>query len=119
MAQYNYRCSRCNRLFASTVRADAITCQDCQGQATRKFSFYIAGGLQEHFNTAVGEYVSTRRQMEDALKRKSEEASARLGIDHDFQYLSPAEMADMDAHGVENPENALRNQHDHPEMYLP
>jgi hypothetical protein len=64
------------------------------------FSFYTHTGMKEHWNTAVGAYVSNRQQMDDALKRQSEVASVRTGVDHDYQYVSPAEMADPSAHGV-------------------
>jgi hypothetical protein len=121
VAEYQYRCNRCNRLFASGQRADAITCPDCQGHAPRKFSFYVQQSMKEHFNNAVGSYVSNHRQFEDGLKRKSEEASVRLGIDHEFVPLSPAEMADASAHGVDENtiESTRKNQHDHPELYRP
>ena len=108
MAEYQYRCNRCQRLFASGQRADAMTCPDCYGHAPRKFSFNVAVSMKEHWNTAVGQYVSNRREFEDGLKRKSEEASTRLGIDHEFVPLSPAEMADASAHGAD--EGALERQ---------
>lgn len=100
MPQYNYRCRSCNRLFATNTAADASTCPDCQGPAVRKFGFYVSGGLKEHWNNAVGQYVSNERQMTEALKRQSEEASVRTGTDHQFEYVSPAEMADARSHGV-------------------
>jgi hypothetical protein len=64
------------------------------------FSFYTGTGMKEHWNTAVGRYVSNRHDMDETLKRQSDEASVRTGIDHDYQYVSPAEMADPNAHGV-------------------
>jgi DNA-directed RNA polymerase subunit RPC12/RpoP len=100
MALYNYRCSRCNRLFACETRADATTCSYCQGQAIRKFSFSVSTGLQEHWNTAVGQYVKNERDMSEALKRQSEAMSIRTGIDHDYQYVDPADMKEAGAHGV-------------------
>jgi len=100
MAEYQYRCQGCRRLFASGERADITTCPDCQGPAVRKFGFYVSTGVKEHFNNAVGEYVSNSHQMSEALKRKSEEMSVRTGIDHDYQYVEPADMADPSAHGA-------------------
>lgn len=56
--------------------------------------------MPEHFNHAVGSYVSNEREFRDALKVMSEEQSYRVGIDHEYEYLSPADMADASAHGV-------------------
>jgi putative FmdB family regulatory protein len=112
MAEYQYRCNSCRRLFATQTRADATTCPDCAGPATRKFGFYVASSLKEHWNQAVGQYVSNSHDMSEALKRKSEEMSVRTGIDHDYQYVSPAEMADPSAHGAsqENLDETYRRQ---------
>ena len=100
MALYEFRCKGCGRLFSSTTRADTVTCQDCQGPAVRQFGFYVSGGLREHWNTAVGQYVSNRHDMDEALKRQSDEMSVRTGVDHHYEYVSPSEMADPSAHGV-------------------
>jgi hypothetical protein len=56
--------------------------------------------MPEHFNNSVGAYVSNERQLRDALKVASEEATYRLGTDHNYEYLSPADMADATSHGV-------------------
>jgi hypothetical protein len=100
VVEYQYRCRGCNRLFACGQRADITTCPDCSQSATRVFAFTTSGSMKEHWNQAVGQYVSNHREMDDALKRRSEEASIRTGIDHQYEYLSPAEMKDPSAHGV-------------------
>ena len=100
MSLYNYRCNQCKQLFATETRADATTCPLCLGRAIRKFTFYTASSMQEHFNTAVGEYVSNRQQMDDALKRQSEQASLRTGVDHEYVRVDPSDMRDARAHGV-------------------
>jgi predicted nucleic acid-binding Zn-ribbon protein len=101
VALYNYRCAKCGRLFATETRADKSTCPDCKGQAVRRYNFYTAVSMKEHWNQAVGQYVSNRSEMTDALKRQSEEASVRTGIDHEFELVEPSEMADAKAHGVD------------------
>ena len=70
--------------------------------------------MPEHFNHSVGSYVSNERQLRDALKVASAEASNRLGMDHDFQYMSPADMADASSHGVteEGLDDTYRARHD-------
>jgi hypothetical protein len=70
--------------------------------------------MKEHWNSAVGQYVSNRQDMTEALKRQSEEASVRTGMDHDFQMVDPADMRDPSAHGVneDNLEGTRKILHD-------
>lgn len=114
MAQYNYRCPSCNRLFATNEAGDRSPCPSCQGPAVRQFAFYVSGGLKEHWNNAVGQYVSNEHQMNEALKRQSEEMSVRTGMDHNYQYVDPSEMRDASAHGVseDNLETTRQVRHD-------
>lgn len=107
MTQYNYRCNGCNRLFASETRADATRCPDCQGMAPRKFTFNVSMSMKEHWNTAVGSYVSNSRELDDQFKRKSEEQSVRTGIEHEYVRVDQADMQDASAHGVD--ENSFRS----------
>lgn len=66
----------------------------------RQFTFNISRSMPEHFNHSVGSYVSNEHQMREALKVISEEQSYRVGTDHEYEYVSPHDMADMSAHGV-------------------
>jgi hypothetical protein len=118
MPEYQYRCKGCSRLFASGDRSDVTRCPYCQTGATRVFAFYTGTGMKEHWNTAVGRYVSNRHDMDEALKRQSDEASVRTGIDHQYEYISPAEMADPSAHGVSEDglEETRRRHHDNPDL---
>jgi len=111
---YQYRCNQCKRLFSTETRADATTCPLCLGSATRKFTFNVSGSMKEHWNTAVGQYVSNRQEMDDALKRQSEAASVRTGVDHEFVRVDPADMRDPSAHGVseDSLEETRRRQRD-------
>jgi putative FmdB family regulatory protein len=114
MSLYNYRCRKCNQLFATETRADATTCPLCLGKAVRKFSFNVSTGMREHWNTAVGQYVSNRQEMDDALKRQSEAASLRTGVDHEYVRVDPVDMRDPSAHGVSEDglEESRRRQRD-------
>jgi hypothetical protein len=60
--------------------------------------------MREHWNDAVGRYVSNRQEMSDALKRAGDEYSERTGLDTQYEYVSPADMMDASAHGV-NPDH--------------
>lgn len=56
--------------------------------------------MPEHFSHAVGRPVTNMRDLKDAIKRQSDEASERNGIEHDMEFLTRAEMMDPSAHGV-------------------
>jgi hypothetical protein len=96
---YQYLCPSCGGAVISNSRADGTRCP-CGGEATRDWSFGYVKPFQEHFNQSAGMYVSNERQLKDALKVASEEASHRIGMDHDYEYLSAADMADATSHGV-------------------
>lgn len=70
--------------------------------------------MPEHFNTSVGVHVNSERELRDAIKRKSDEASERNGIETNLEYLSRADMADASAHGItdEGLESQARSWHD-------
>jgi hypothetical protein len=53
--------------------------------------------MPEHFNNATGQYVTNERAFGDQLKLKSEEMSARTGMEHNYQ---PIDITDMKALGV-------------------
>lgn len=77
--------------------------------------------MREHWNNAVGQYVSNRRELDDAFKRSSEAASVRTGLNHEFVAVDPSDMRDASAHGVnENLLESTRKAHrDNPELLLP
>lgn len=56
--------------------------------------------MPEHYNTAVGEFITSKQQFYDGLKRQSEVASIRTGIDHNYEPLDPSDMAEASSHGV-------------------
>ena len=100
MPVYQYRCRSCQRLFHLDVPADRAQCPDCRNTSVRIFDFQARASLAEHFNMAAGQYVNNQREFRDALKRRSDEVSERLGIEHDFQPLTAAEVRDHDAHAI-------------------
>ena len=97
--EYQFRCPSCGRTVTTNAPADKAICA-CGNHASRDFSFAVTRGVPEHFNNSVGAYVSNERQLRDALKVASEEASYRNGIDTDYEYVSRADMADAASHGV-------------------
>jgi predicted nucleic acid-binding Zn ribbon protein len=98
--QYQYRCDGCGQTTMVRDRENVPPCPSCGLHVKRIYSFTSTPSMAEHFNHSVGEYVTNRRAFYDALKRKSDESSARTGMDVDLQPLSPADMAEASAHGV-------------------
>jgi hypothetical protein len=114
MAEYQYHCQGCRHFFTTLSRDSIPPCPVCGTVATRHFSFGIVRSVPEHFNYSVGSYVSNERQLRDAIKVISEEQTYRTGVEHDYEYLSRADLADATAHGVteEGLDDTYRTQHD-------
>ena len=89
MPTYEFQCEDGHRHELST-RQPYGPCF-CGSILKRKFSFHIGQTIPGHFNHAVGKYVSNDREFRDALKVKSEEQSERLGIEHNYTYVDPAD----------------------------
>lgn len=84
---------------------------DCGGFARRIWGpVNIRLSLRAHWNNTVGQYVSNDREFRDALKRGSEEASVRTGIDHNFQPVDGREKEALGVtdHGLEEQERKHR-----------
>ena len=114
MAQYQYRCPSCRFVFVTNSRTDIPPCPVCGSQSRRDFVFNTTPSIPDHFNTTVGGYVSNERELRDSLKRISDEQSERVGMEHRYEYLTRAEMADPIAHGVtdEGLDSTYRVHHD-------
>lgn len=91
MTLYEYRCQDCGHRVLSDECADEICTVCCGARGQRIWSFSNATIMHEHMNTTLGEPVSSMRQFKDGLKRKSEEATARTGIPHNFQPIDPTD----------------------------
>lgn len=97
MPMYEYKCQHCNITFTVLTRSDKNPCPVCQRDATRRFSFAIQPSFQDGYTPTTGGYVSSRNDLSEQLKRKSEELTERNGIEH---RLVPVDFRDMDACGV-------------------
>lgn len=98
MPMYEYRCRVCGH---STLHKEQLTetpvCHCKEGLLQRVWSFSFNKPMQPHFNSSVGKYVSNDNQFKDELKRKSEEATLRTGVEHNYQ---PIDIADRESLGV-------------------
>jgi hypothetical protein len=87
-------------MFVTHSRTEIPPCPTCGNLARRQFSFNVQPSMAEHFSHTVGGYVNNERQFRDALKEMSDNESERVGMEHNYEYLTRAEMADPSAHGV-------------------
>ena len=107
MPMYEYKCSICRISFTSTARNEAIPCPMCSRDARRRFSFSVLPSFQDGYTPTTGGYVANERDLRDQLKRKSEEATLRNGIEH--RYV-PVDLRDKAACGVSDEVYEARNE---------
>lgn len=91
MPLYEYKCKNCNAVYESFTRGleDVTPCADCATPIKRVFSVSLQTPLHDHFNHAVGKYVTGKRQLRDEFKRASDDATERTGIEHNFVPVDP------------------------------
>ena len=95
MAYFEYVCPDCGP-FDSMVRADKALC-GCGKMARRRFSWNNQTVLQEHYNPAFGQMVSSRAQAAELAKKASQEQSERLGMTVDYELT---DLHDHEAAGI-------------------
>lgn len=97
MPVYEYVC-RFHREHAHTAvhpiaAHDTYTppvCPNCGERMTRDYStVQIAPVVIEYFSTAIGQSVTSHRQVESELSRKQDEMSERLGFDQRYALADP------------------------------
>lgn len=89
---YAYKCRKCGTRADSTRRGDVLgPCPTCDGQLTRLYIVTLERPMMEHFNPSVGKVISSNRQFDDELKRKSEEQTLRTGIEARYVRHDPAD----------------------------
>lgn len=100
MPEYQYKCVSCKVTFTTLSRTDIPPCPVCGHESTRDYVFQFKPDTPEHFNHSIGQYVTNERELRDAIKRQSDEASERNGIEANMEFMTRADMADPSAHGV-------------------
>lgn len=104
MPSYEYKCpvATCDYTTTSETRTNRLqeACPRCNySPLHRVFGFAHKPAMQEHFNNTVGKPVSSMRQFNDELKRKSDEATKYTGMEHRY---APLEYGDAAAFGATN-----------------
>ena len=114
MPEFQYKCASCKVTFTTLSRTVIPPCPVCGHESTRDYVFQFRPDIPEHFNHSIGQYVTNERQLRDAIKRQSDEASERNGIETNLEFVSRADMADSTAHGVteEGLDTTRREWHD-------
>lgn len=100
MPIYEYRCADCGNEHSESLSIRAyeqfqsnhgiIVC-NCGTEMHRVFSPVIKSSMPEHYNTSVGQFIRTERELKDVFKRQSEEATIRTGIEHNFVPVSSSD----------------------------
>jgi DNA-directed RNA polymerase subunit RPC12/RpoP len=98
---YEYRCPVCGHATTTQRRGDRTRCVNCGASSHRDFRFRTQTAFQPHFNQTLGHHVNNDREFRDGLKRASEDATVKTGMEHDFQ---PVDLADHQAFGISDNE---------------
>lgn len=120
MPTYEYRCdcgeewAEVQSIAAYSTRIGEPLCSTigCPGITHRVYeALPFTLPIEGHYNPAVGRYVSSRKDLADALKQGGEAAYLRTGIENDYQVT---DLRDTDRHGVtgEGLEETARVRHD-------
>lgn len=59
------------------------------------YDFSFKRGFTAHYNPSLGHHISSEREASEHLKRQSEEATARTGVDHDYELVDPGEPSSV------------------------
>lgn len=80
--RYGYLCPMCGP-FTQTVRSDEALCR-CGQIARRDWRFHLDYSFEPYYAPSFGTVVKSRTHAKDLAKIASEEATRRLGFDHDY-----------------------------------
>jgi hypothetical protein len=102
MASYQYVCENGH---TAEVHNGAIPLKDfnpptslpacsagCGSEMKRKYSLSIHRPMHDHYNNTTGTMIGSDRQFREELKRQSEAATIKTGIEHNFEPIDRAEL---------------------------
>lgn len=76
MPLYEYACRRCGHSEDRLQRDLTLTCPECNSPLYRQWGFNVKDGFQPHFNHSIGQYVTSKQQFLDGLKRGGDKAGS-------------------------------------------
>ncbi len=65
------------------------------GQYKQVLSFAFQRSMPEHFNHSLGARIPNTRTAKSVLSRASDEATARTGVPHSYEFVDPREPASI------------------------
>lgn len=123
MPLYSYHCPGCYRrantfagIFEGPPIADCIECGMEMKRDYRADAPFIAPVMQETYSPSLGTTISDQRQVNEAMKRITEESEDRIGYTPQLvakhrSEIGPAAESHVDPK-AQAVENAMRAQHD-------
>ena len=95
MTTYEYRCDNCGDFLTQYPigqAPDIEICAGCGAECRRRYTIFMKEVMHEHWNHSAQAPVSSVRQHNEMLKKQSDEASERLGMDHNFESIPIHEL---------------------------
>jgi len=101
MASYQYVCVGCSAheeisngavSLADFEPPREMQCTSCGSEMKRKYSLSIHRPMHDHYNNTTGTVIGSDRQFREELKRQSEAATIKTGIEHNFEPIDRAEL---------------------------
>ena len=115
MPTYEYRCiagHTTSLVLHSDRREDPVNtpCPICAEALRRIWSpFRVATPFDPHFNLSTGQYVNTKRELDEQNRIASAERTQRLGLDTNFV---AHDVRDLDAASMGVTEEGMNTTHD-------
>lgn len=105
MARWDYK-GDCGHIVERDFREVNFVarCDECAGEVrlfTRIYSTFASPRpMQEHFNSSVGQVISSDRQFDEALKRQGERVSNYTGLDSRWERVDPTDTKTLKVDGA-------------------
>lgn len=91
---FGFKCRNCGQTLDKVNDRTPSPCS-CGGILRRDYSFSFKMPMEDHFNHAVGKYVSSERKLKDEFKAASDAASEQTGTEHRFVPVDPRDRTGL------------------------
>lgn len=121
MPRYTFVCEGCGERSERVMtfaehdewrESDHLHSIICLGMWEQVLDFRYGRPMPEHYSPALGRPVSSSRDFHDGLKRQSEAASVRTGIEHNYMTVDPTDpsSAGVNDAGMEATNRRVHNE---------